>query len=148
MSVLFDVNFLVALAWPNHIHHGAALRWFEAHHAAGWATCPLTQSGFVRVSANRQVVPDARTPQEAIALLRRLTDLDGHRFWDDTVALAGSDYVDPGRIVGHRQVTDAHLLAVALTHGGKLVTFDAGIRDVCPDEVSAESLVLLPVETR
>jgi len=50
---LLDVNALVALAWNSRIHHAAVRRWFVAHHAAGWATCPVTESGFVRVSSNR-----------------------------------------------------------------------------------------------
>ncbi|MFQ5744537.1 MAG: TA system VapC family ribonuclease toxin, partial [Acidobacteriota bacterium] len=114
MSALLDVNFLVALAWPNHIHHQAATIWFEENHRRGWATCPLTQSGFVRVSSNRKVIPDARTPTEAIILLRELTALEGHEFWIDDVVMASPDHVDPRRIVGHRQVTDAHMVALVL----------------------------------
>ena len=146
MSALLDVNFLVALAWPNHIHHEAAVHWFEGNHKGGWATCPLTQSGFVRVSSNQKAVPDARTPMEAIVLLRQLTVLDSHEFWADKVAIVSSEYVDAGRIAGYRQVTDAHLLALARGNGGRLVTFDGGIGNVCSEDVAADSLIVLPID--
>jgi toxin-antitoxin system PIN domain toxin len=146
MRALLDVNFLVALAWPNHIHHQAAVRWFEDNHERGWATCPLTQSGFVRVSSNQKVVPEARTPTEAIMLLGQLTGLDGHEFWADRIAIASSEYVDAERIVGYRQVTDAHLLALARDHGGKLVTFDRSIGNVASKDVAADALIVLPID--
>jgi hypothetical protein len=118
---------LVALAWPNHVHHAAAQEWFAGIRDEGWATCPLTESGFVRVSSNTRAIPDARRPAEAIALLRRMRDLPGHAFWADDVS--PTDAV-PGvfeRVVGYRQVTDGHLLALAHRRGGRLATFDRGV---------------------
>ncbi len=144
MTRLLDVNVLVALAWPNHVHHQAAVQWFEASYRAGWATCPLTQSGFVRVSSNQRVVPDARTPAEAILVLRQLTELDGHEFLADDIALATTDVIDVSRILGHRQVTDAHLVALALRHNGRLVTFDRRIADVVPTGIDANVVLQLP----
>ena len=146
MSALLDVNFLVALAWPNHIHHEVAVAWFENNHERGWATCPPTQSGFVRVSSNQKIIAEARSPREAIALLRQLTGLESHEFWADKIAIASSEYVDAVRIVGYRQVTDAHLLALARDNGGKLVTFDRGIGNVCSEEIAAESLIVLSID--
>jgi hypothetical protein len=84
---LLDVNVLVALAWPNHAHHELALRWFKKHQKWGWATCPTTQSGFVRVSSNQQVLPNAKSPHEALLLLRRITVLPHHVFWADDTAM-------------------------------------------------------------
>jgi len=127
VTFVLDVNVLVALAWPNHVHHEAARRWFEGNASPGWATCPLTESGFVRVSSN-PVVPHAVTPSEALALLGRLRELEGHTFLDDGVSLAASPHVDRGRIVSHRQVTDAHLLAVARRHRARLATLDRGLQ--------------------
>ncbi|NJL26657.1 MAG: PIN domain-containing protein [Thermoanaerobaculia bacterium] len=132
MVALLDVNFLVALAWPNHVHHTAALAWFERHHGEGWATCSVTQSGFVRVSSNKAVLPEAKTPHEALFLLRRIVALPHHVFWVDDVSLASSEHVDASRLLGYRQVTDAHLLALALRHGGRLATLDAGVRELVP----------------
>jgi uncharacterized protein len=70
LIALLDVNVLVALAWPNHIHHRAAHRWYAAHRAQGWATCPPTQAGFVRVSSNAKALPGAKSPRDAFELLR------------------------------------------------------------------------------
>ena len=111
---LLDVNLLIALAWPNHVHHRTALRWFDRNRKSGWATCPLTQSGFVRVSSNAHILPGARSPREALALLRRIVELPNHVFWQDDFSIATSDLVDETKLLGHRQITDAHLLAVAL----------------------------------
>ena len=142
-AVLLDVNVLVALAWPNHIHHDVAVRWFEDNHRSGWATTPLTQSGFVRVSSNHKIVPEARTPTEAIVLLHELTALPGHEFWTDDIAITASAHIDTARIVGHRQVTDAHLLALTLRNRGRLGTFDAGLAEVAPSGTSAAELLVV-----
>ena len=131
MTALLDVNVLLALAWPNHVHHRRARSWFEKGHASGWATCSITECGFVRVSSNPAVVDEARTPAEAILLLRRLTALEGHRFWADDVSIARrEDEIE--RIRGHRQVTDAHLLALARRHRGSLATFDRRVEGLLP----------------
>lgn len=143
MTTLLDTNVLIALAWPNHIHHARATAWFTRHHRAGWATCPPTESGFVRISSNPAIVDEARTPAEAIELLRKLTDIGGHRFWSDDVSLAGSDLIAPGKILGHRQVTDAHLVAIALRHRGRLATFDRRIAGVVPAGRDPESVLEL-----
>jgi toxin-antitoxin system PIN domain toxin len=142
--VLLDVNVLVALAWPNHIHHELAHLWFEKNHANGWATCPLTQSGFVRVSSNRGITPEAKTPAEALVLLKRITEVEGHVFWMDDVDLTRSEMIATDRIQGYRQVTDAHLVALAIRHRGRLATFDRGIAGVVPVSTNiAELLVFL-----
>lgn len=130
MVSLLDVNLLVALAWPNHVHHGAALAWFQRNQADGWATSPVTESGFVRVSSNRAIIPEARSPQEAILLLRRIVALAHHEFWSDDVSFAASPDEIP--LVGHRQVTDAHLLMLAQRRGGRLATLDGKIRGLVP----------------
>jgi len=133
------VNVLVALAWPNHVHHEAAHRWFAARQRAKlrWATCPITQSGFVRVSSNARVVPQARSPIEAIQLLGRMLALPGHEFWRDDVSIVSSSHVAREKLVGHGQVTDAHLLALAIARRGLLVTFDGGVAEIVPDSTSA-----------
>jgi len=124
---LLDVNVLIALAWPNHVHHARARAWFESPERGGWATTPLTESGFVRVSSNRAAVATATTPGLAIQLLEQLTALEGHEFWVDDIALVDGGRGSQGLIRSHRDVTDAHLLALAERHGGRLVTFDTGI---------------------
>jgi toxin-antitoxin system PIN domain toxin len=96
----------------------------------------LTQSGFVRVSSNRAVIPEARAPQEAIDLLARIVELPGHVFLKDDTSLAVSEYVARQKLHGYRQVTDAHLLALALRHGCRLATLDRGIEAIIPDGYS------------
>lgn len=132
-AYLLDVNVLVALAWPNHVHHAIALDWFHGRRGEeGWATCPITQNGFVRVSSNHRALPEARTPREALQLLGRITALPGHVFWVDDIGLDDSPFLDPARLVGYRQVTDAHLLAIALRHGGRLATLDRAVSALLP----------------
>ena len=143
MACLLDVNALVALAWPNHVHHVSAHRWFAANHRDGWATCPLTESGFVRVSSSPRATPEARTPGEALLLLRKILDLPGHVFWPDDVSIAHEESVAPERLLGYRQVTDAHLLSLAIRRGGRLLTFDRGILELVPPGRDPEDVVVL-----
>ena len=121
---LLDVNALVALAWDSHIHHAAARRWFAANHAAGWATCPVTESGFVRVSSNHTVLPSALSPQAAREVLHAMRQAGGHRFLVDDVSMTDPDVP---ATAGYRQVTDAHLLTLGRRRGLRVVTFDAGL---------------------
>lgn len=132
------MNVLVALAWPNHVHHGRARAWFRATHENGWATCPTTEAGFVRVSSNVRVLPDARPPSECIELLARLRGLPGHAFWTDDVSPTDAAARPFTQLLGHRQVTDAHLLALAMRRAGRLATFDRGVLELAPDEELVE----------
>jgi toxin-antitoxin system PIN domain toxin len=127
MVHLLDVNLLVALAWPNHVHHNAAQAWFGANASGGWATCPITQCGFVRISCNPKIVTVATSPQQATDALRRMATDPNHVFWPDDIAFSDGTYVPHGILKGHNQVTDAYLVGLALRHGGALATLDAGI---------------------
>ena len=142
-AVLLDVNFLVALAWPNHVHHPPAHRWFRANAAAGWATCSATEAGFVRVSSNRKAIPGAAAPLEAIELLERMAGLDGHRYWQDDVELARLTWIRELALVGHAQISDLHLVALAQARGGRVATFDRGVEALVPRGVDPASLVEL-----
>jgi uncharacterized protein len=134
---LLDVNVLVSLAWPNHVHHGASRRWFRMRSGQPWATTPVTESGFVRVSSNASAIPTAVTPAEALSLLARIRGLEGHRFLVDDVEMVVDEHVERERVVAHRLVTDAHLLAVARRHGARLATLDRGVATMAghPDDV-------------
>lgn len=121
---LLDVNALVALAWDSHVHHRAIRSWMAANGRTGWATCPVTESGFVRVSSNVNVLPSAIGVQAARDVLAALRSVEGHRFLTDDVSICDDDVP---MLHGHRQVTDAHLLTLARRHGMPLVTFDAAI---------------------
>ena len=120
---LLDINVLIALAWPNHVHHGEALAWFRRKASAGFRTCPATQLGFVRISSNLAFTAAAVAPSEALELLERITRLPGHGFWPDDLA-AGEALRERKFITGHRQVTDGYLVALAVKHGGTVATLD------------------------
>jgi hypothetical protein len=121
---LLDVNALVALAWDSHIHHAQMRDWFAARSRSGWATCPLTEGGFVRVSSNPKVLPSAIGVEAARGVLTSLRALASHRFLVDDVSITDPDVPS---LAGHRQVTDAHLLTLARRHEVRLVTFDSGL---------------------
>jgi hypothetical protein len=87
------------------------------------------------------VVPEARSPHEAIGLLERIVALPGHRFWTDDVSIVSSEHVARRKLMGHGQVTDAHLLALAIARGGVLATFDGGVAAVAPDVTTATKAV-------
>lgn len=143
MVSLLDVNVLVALAWPNHVHHDIARDWFQQQGSDGWATCSITQIGFVRVSSNAHAIGPAKTPREALDFLGLLTRAEGHQFWQDDVEIADSKLLARDQLVGYRQVTDAQLLALALRHDGTLATLDRAIRRLVPRGFRAEERVVL-----
>lgn len=123
---LLDVNVLIALAWPNHVQHSLAQDWFAAHHHDGWGTTPVTEAGFVRVSSNRSAIATATAPALARQLLVQMCEITPHEFLaDDVSGVIGPDG-DPQVLVSHRDVIDAHLLAVAERHRARLVTLDTG----------------------
>ena len=122
---LLDVNVLLALAWPTHQHHRAAHRWFRDESPHGWATCALTQLGFVRLSSNPSYSDDAVSPQDAAALLVQMAAHPKHRFWAELPALTVDMFQ---RATGHQQVMDAYLVGLARHHRGRIVTFDARLK--------------------
>lgn len=140
---LLDVNVLIALAWPQHVHHRQAHTWFKTTGNKAWATCPLTELAFVRISSNPRIIESAVSPRDAAALLKQMTALPNHHFWPDD--LPGHAALTPRSLamVGHRQVNDAYLLALASKHDGKLATFDRGIADLEPDEERRERHIAL-----
>ena len=141
MIDLLDVNLLVSLAWPNHVHHVQALTWFRRRGSEPWATTPFTEAGFVRVSSNVSAVPAAVTPTEAVALLDRIRDDPSHRFLVDDVPLVVGPHLAAERVATYRQVSDAHLLALARRHGARLATIDRGVSALA----GGDDLVLVPV---
>ncbi len=134
---------LVALFDPVHIHHEVAHAWFERHRDEGWATCPLTENGLIRVLAS-PAYPGRRTPlADALARLGTFVQAESHQFWEDTVTLRNAQYVDPAHIGGAHQVTDVYLLALAVRNEGRLVTLDQRIRTAAVRGAASEQLVQL-----
>ncbi|OFX28385.1 MAG: hypothetical protein A2Z07_12650 [Armatimonadetes bacterium RBG_16_67_12] len=132
-TALLDLNILTALLWPAHEHHEAAHRWFRARANAHWATCPLTQLGFVRIASTPAFSRDALTPAEAVALLAKNLKHPAHEFWTESLQVpAAVRGMEPG-LHGYRQLTDAYLLALAGRRKGVLATFDRGLRTLAGD---------------
>lgn len=126
MRALLDVNVLLALMDRDHVHHRPALAWWRNERHKGWASCPLTQNGFVRIACQGRY-PLRPTAAQAIALLRLQLGQASHEFWPDEVSIADDTLFDSSRILGPKQITDVYLLALAIKNGGRLVTFDRAI---------------------
>lgn len=126
MRGLLDVNVLIALLDRDHALHTRSQEWFGANVKAGWASCPLTQNGCVRIMSHSSY-PNALAAASIIERLRNAVAESHHQFWADDVSLLDTRIADPTRIHGPRQVTDLYLLALAVRHGGRFVTFDRSV---------------------
>jgi uncharacterized protein len=126
MRALLDVNVLIALLDAGHTSHQSALQWFAAHAASGWASCPITQNGCLRILSH-QGYPNARSVHEVAQRLRDVTANRVHAFWPDDVSLLDESTIDSRRVHGPRQLKDVYLLALAVKRGGRFVTFDQSI---------------------
>lgn len=126
MRALLDVNVLVALLDADHSLHPSALEWFSGNAKRGWASCPITQNGCVRVMSHPGY-PGHASAREVVERLAGATSHEVHEFWPDDVSLVVDDLLDLDRIHGPRQITDLYLLALAARRGGRLVTFDRAI---------------------
>ena len=126
LRALFDVNMLLALFDRGHLYHTPAIAWWKENQTAGWASCPITQNGFVRIISGAGYQRPLMLP-EAMDLLARQMATPEHAFWPDDVSITDPTIFDHSRILGPRQLTDVYLLALAVRNGGRLVTFDRGI---------------------
>ncbi len=128
MIHLLDVNFLVALFDRQHVNHEASHSWFADKGIDSWATCPITENGFVRVISNPAYPTIAATPKEAMKHLDRFCTRNGHVFWADNISLLNTlSDSSKLRLTGHQQITDFYLAALAEHNGGKLATFDGSL---------------------
>lgn len=139
---LLDVSVLVALLDADHVHHERAWTWWEAVGGSGWASCAITENGFVRVISQPRY-PSPLPVGQAVALLRATRAASDHRFWPCTVSVLEPAQVDVGRLHGASQVTDVYLLALAVRHGGRLVTFDRRLARSAVPGAGTEHLVVL-----
>jgi toxin-antitoxin system PIN domain toxin len=126
MRALLDVNVLIALLDGAHVHHASARAWLEANIEQAWASCPLTQNGCIRI-LSQPAYPGSLPPAAIAARLTEAAATQWHVFWPDDLSLLGKDRVDWRHVLGSRQLTDIYLLALAVRHGGRLVTFDRAI---------------------
>lgn len=126
MRALLDVNMLVALHDPQHVHHEQVVTWMEGHAAPGWASCPITQNGCLRV-LSQPGYPNAQPLHLLMDIVGESFRSPAHEFWPDDISAVDRGRLRRDRIHGHRQLTDLYLLALAVHHGGRLVTLDARI---------------------
>jgi toxin-antitoxin system PIN domain toxin len=139
---LLDVNVLIASVYEWHVAYNSASVWWRESGGAPWATCPLTQSGFVRLIANLPLQQSPVRVTEALELLTEITRRPGHRFWPADITFAEAAQPFQERLVGHRQVTDAYLLGLAIKNRGRLVTLDRGIAELAGREFGQYVTVL------
>jgi uncharacterized protein len=142
VRALLDVNVLIALLDSDHASHDSAISWFSKHAREGWASCPITQNGCIRIMTN----PGYPNPLPVQAVIEHLAEAcrqNIHEFWQDAVSLLDSGVVDSTRIHGPRQLTGIYLLALAVQHEGRLVTFDAGIPLAAVRKATKQNLLIL-----
>lgn len=140
---LLDVNVLVALLDSDHVDHDQARDWLDDEiGTAGWASCAITENGFVRILSQPRY-PSPVSPMEAIEVLSRACDSSHHAFWPCDVSVLDARIVDRSRLHGPRQVTDAYLLAMATAHHGRFVTFDRAVSLASVRGATEEHLTVL-----
>ncbi len=142
MRALLDVNVLIALLDADHAHHAIASDWLLAHLKQGWASCPITQNGCVRILSQ----PGYPSPLPTVQVLQRLSAAAAtphHVFWPDSVSLLDAQCFDATRLLGPKQLTDAYLLALAVKNKGRFVTFDRALSPAAVRGAKAEHLCVL-----
>jgi toxin-antitoxin system PIN domain toxin len=128
MRALLDVNVIIALFDPDHAFHERAHMWWAANRKPGWASCPLTENGVVRIMSHPGYSTKVRfAPGDLIGRLRQFAAQSNHEFWPDDISVRDEKIFAAERLHNSRQLTDLYLLALAVAHRGRLVTFDQGI---------------------
>jgi toxin-antitoxin system PIN domain toxin len=126
---LLDVNALIALLSRDHLHHDRMHQWFAMHSSKGWATCPITENGAIRIMSQDALGAGRLQPSEVVAALRATAESQAkhHRFWADAISLTDDTLFRVEYILGPKLITDAYLLGLAAKHGAKLVSFDRSL---------------------
>lgn len=139
-AYLLDLNVLIALAWPQHVHHDRAHQWFGSM-GSTWMTTPVTEFGFVRLSTNPAVVTERISVPDALGMLVAMRNVPGHSFLQDSSTLA-APVISLDEVATWRHVTDAHLVNLAASAGAVLATFDRGIQRMLTEADRAHVLVV------
>lgn len=142
MRALLDINVLIALLDAGHQNHGDARSWLLGNIGDGWASCPLTQNGCARI-LSQPTYPNAIPTSVALEKLANACGSPHHEFWTDDVSLVDADTAHRDRIHGPRQLTDLYLLALAVRHRGRFVTFDRSISRDAVRGATARHLVTI-----
>lgn len=149
MRTLLDVNVVIALLDPDHVFHESAHAWWAENRAAGWASCPITENGVVRIMSNPGYSQAIRfTAGELISQLGSFVSSGNHEFWPDDLSLLDPELFDRPRVNGPRQLTDIYLLALAVAHGGSLATFDRNMLLSAVKGATRSNLLVIPSATR
>ena len=143
MIALLDVNVLVALFDPAHVHHDAAHAWFAINRARRWATCALTENALVRVLSSAAYPGRRTTMADAASRLGTFCSDREHIFWEDSISVRDRERFRWNHVQGNRQLTDVYLLALSVSNGGRLATFDSTISLRAVDGAGAKNLELL-----
>lgn len=143
MSCLLDVNVLIALLWPPHEAHARAQRWFAQNARHGWATCAMTQAGFVRIVSNPIFSRRAVSPRDALEVLSGSLQHPAHHFWTEDIGVTEALAHFGRRLLGHQQITDAYLLGLAIQKKGRLATLDTSLSSLLSDQSTARSRLVL-----
>jgi toxin-antitoxin system PIN domain toxin len=143
-AALLDVSVLLALGDQDHVHHALAAQWFVENADQGWATCPITENGFIRI-VSQPGYPNPTTTADAVARLASAMSDPAHQFWPCDLSLTAAGQVDPSRLMDPSQVTDAYLLALAVSRAGRFVSLDRRVDPlVAPGAVPGSLVVLEP----
>jgi hypothetical protein len=140
---LLDVSVLVALFHEGHVHHQVAHDWFADHGAAGWASCPVTENGLLRILGNPKRVDHHIALPRLVALLTTFCGQSKHEHWWDDISLQDSRLFNVAAMRGHQQITDVYLLGLAVKRRGRFVTFDTGVPLQAVKGARRESLEVL-----
>ena len=127
MIYLLDVNVLIAIVDSGHVHHQRAFVWFSDTARNGWATCPLTENGLIRILSNPRYVNSLGSVPPAAALLERLRQSPTHQFWPDEISLLDRGIFNIGAMRASQDITDIYLLGLAKSRSACLATFDRNI---------------------
>ena len=127
MTFLLDVNVLIALLDPGSLMHDQAHLWFGVEGHTSFATCPIVENGVLRIMGNPRFPGSLGSPAAVVPALLNLRTLQGHQFWHDDISVVASPHLAADRLGTHGLVTDSYLLALAVSRGGRLATFDRRI---------------------
>ena len=128
MIWLLDGNVLAGLVIESNLHHRRSHRWLKKLPSEDrFAVCPVTQGTLLRVFLATAPNP---SPARAWNALRDLASHPRYTWWKGDL-----DYleVDPDRLQGPKQVTDAWLAALARKQRGKLATLNSALAALHPD---------------
>lgn len=142
MRALLDINVLIALFDPIHQHHHRAHAWLKTNIRFGWASCPITQNGFVRIITHPRYARPVAVA-EAVERLGEATATTHHEFWPDDLSITDTGRFRHDRIHGPSQLTDLYLIALAFHHQGRFVTFDQAIPLAALPAAAGKHLVVL-----